>query len=127
MSSQTTTKILSLLFLLIIAFGDEHANAQSIDACGALPYLGTTGPEICVSITQDNPTITPINFRVPLLPGLAMPTITTVPAGEYTVDTMAFGYVDSPAGMAIGMTGTVTREFAGNATLSITVLGIVRC
>lgn len=121
MKSQTTIRNLSLVFLLMSVIGSGHSNAQSIDTCGALPYVGTAGPEICVTVTQNNPTITPLYFRVPV--GIAPLAIMGLAAGEYTVDAMAVDYVSGPAGMAIGMAGMVTRTTAGNATLSITAIG----
>lgn len=114
----------NLSFILLLAATTATHAQTSTDACGPPPLFGTSGPEICIAITQTGPAITPIYFRVPVpAPGLAPPTITGVSAGEYTVDTMTFVYLSGPTGMAMGMTGMVTRATPGNATLVITALG----
>lgn len=122
MSSRITLKSLSVVILLLSLISPRGAEAQSIDTCGGLPYLGTTGPEICVSITETNPAGAPVgapvNFRAPAgagAPALAIPGIVV---GEYTV-VMGVAYVSVPTGMSVGMTGAVTRTSPGNNGLSI--------
>lgn len=119
-----TRNVSSVLLLLVMACA-PRTHAQSLDTCGALPYLGTTpvGPELCVSLALENAASTPIYIRVPAGPGAAPLTISALSVGEYTVDTMTIGFVSGPTGMAIGMTGTVSRTAAGNDTLSIVALG----
>jgi len=99
---------------------DRSSEAQSLQVCGAQPYLGASGPEICVVITQANPPIAPIYFRVPAGPA---PFVVGLTAGEYAIMGMAINYVPGPIGMGIGMGGMVARTSPGNATLTITALG----
>ncbi len=124
MSSRTTLKSLSVVILLLSLISPRGAEAQSIDTCGGLLYLGTNGPEICVSITETNPAGAPlgapVNFRAPAGPGAPpLPIPPGIVVGEYTVVVMGVAYVSVPAGMSIEMDGMVTRTSPGNHGLSI--------
>lgn len=121
MSSRITLKSLSVVILLLSLISPRGAEAQSV-ACSGPPLLGTTGPEICVSITETNPAGAPVgapvNFRAPAGSGAPALAIPGVVVGEYTV-VMGVAYASGPTGMAVGMTGTVTRLIPGNNGLLI--------
>ena len=121
MLSRMTLKSLFVVILLLSLISPRGAEAQSV-ACAGPPLLGTTGPEICVSITETNPAGAPVGapvyFRAPAGPAAPALAIPGVVVGEYTV-VMAVAYVSVPTGMAVGMGGMVTRTSPGNNGLSI--------
>jgi len=125
MSTRMNLTGLPVFVILLSLIISTDAVAQSI--CDTPSFLGTTGPEICISITelsQDGAVVSgPVNIRGPAVgPGPAMIAIPLQIVGQYSV-VMNIAYISTPTGMAIGMDGVVTRTSAGSNQLSIVAQG----
>ena len=113
MSSQANTLHFAAASLLF--FISACSTAQTT-VCDASSFLGQTGPEICVSVSDTSGSTPPISFRVPAAAGINLLGLTV---GEYTIDNMTIAYASGPTGMALSMGGQVTRTSPGSAKLSI--------
>lgn len=125
MSTRMNMTSLYIFIILLSLINSIDAAAQSI--CDTPPFLGASGPEICISITELSPdgavVSGPVNIRGPAVgPGPSMIPIPLQTVGEYSV-VIGVAYISTPTGMAIGMDGVVTRTSAGNNQLSIVAQG----
>ncbi len=120
MKARYTSALTSLFFCLFLLgfLGATDVYAQFPEC--TTPELGVAGPEVCVSIRQAGGGA-PTTFRGPAPVGSpGFPVIATV--GDYAVNLIAT-YSFGDAGMAVDITGTITKMSAGSGALIIQALG----
>jgi hypothetical protein len=114
-STDSRSKIWSLFFvlLLVACFGAEDARAQAV--CTSQPYLGTNGPELCVSVYDEGTGDTWYEGRPVQGQGTIRINRTI---GNYRVD-LEIIFVVGPLGMEVRIEGPVRRTSPGSGWITV--------
>jgi len=105
--------------VILLLMGTLSARAQSV--CNGPPYLGTSGPELCVALSE-TPGGATLYYRQSADVGDPPLSIVEASFGEYEVD-LEVGYVFGPLGMEITIEGTVERALPGNKGIVVRAEG----
>jgi hypothetical protein len=100
----------SVLVIAVLGcfLGASGVEAQSV--CAGPPYLGSSGPELCVNISEDGGAS--LDFRGP------SPININQTFGDYRVN-LAITYAVDGAGMGVTIEGTASRTTAGPGGITI--------